>query len=117
MTRTSFLLLTLSTLLWVKPLPAQEPPAGRIVVGPNIRVSTDGQFPHLEPTIAASPTNPRTLIAAAAVLRDNNDGVAVYKSVDGGLAWKASDLPMRIGGDVQVMFSTEGAGVVVALGA
>jgi hypothetical protein len=72
---------------------AASPSASRIVVGPNILVSRDGDVPHVELMVAASPKTSKNLLGGAITATRPNGGWAcrTYSSTDGGSSWKASE--------------------------
>ncbi len=92
----------------------------RVRVGPNILVSRDGNFPHVETMVAANPKNAGNLIGGAIVLSQLNSGMRtkVYTSRDGGYEWQDIEFPEQIatgGGDPQVAFSIAGTGLFSTL--
>src|SRR5258708_5120070 len=97
---------------------AQEKP--RIIVGPNILVSRDGDVAHCETMIAANPRNPKNLIGGSIVL-SRPDGSSVdkpYVSADGGATWSDITLPEEMAagsGDPQVGFGITGTAYFVGL--
>ena len=93
----------------------------RIVVGPNILVSRDGDFPHVELMVAANPRNVKNLLGGAITSARPNGGQAcrAYASQDGGSSWSASEFPEQVergGGDPQVAFTPRGTALFFALG-
>jgi len=97
-------------------------PAARVVVGPNILVSRDGDFPHCETWIAANPKDPKNLVGAATTLSQPPDGSFMnrtYASHDGGSTWTAATLPIEVengGGDPQVGYLADGTALFVGIG-
>lgn len=94
--------------------------AARIIVGPNILVSRDGNFPHVELMVATNPKNAKNLIGAAitATRRDGGTATTVYASSDGGYAWTPHTFPVlleRGGGDPQVAFTAHGTALFASL--
>jgi len=94
--------------------------APRIVVGPNILVSRDGDIPHVELMVAASPRTSKDLLGAAITATRPTGGWAcrAYSSTDGGASWKASEFPEQVefgGGDPQVAYTAQGTALMVAL--
>ena len=92
----------------------------RIVVGPEIPVSSDGDVPHVELMVAAHPRDARRLIGAAITGTKRFGGMAdkLYVSSDGGYAWTDVDLPeQRIfgSGDPQVAFGAAGTAYFTSL--
>ena len=70
-------------------------PAPSIVVGANMLVSRDGDFPHMELAAAANPRNPKNLVGGAITAARGEGGFAcrTYASTDGGSTWTASEFP------------------------
>jgi hypothetical protein len=102
--------------------PPQSPPAGgaRVLVGPEIPVSSDGDVPHVELMAAAHPHDARRLIGAAITGTKRFGGMAdkVYVSVDGGYAWTDVDLAEQRtfgSGDPQVAFGAGGTAYFTSL--
>ena len=92
----------------------------RILVGPNILVSRDGDVPHVELMVAASPRTTKNLLGGAITATRPNGGweCRAYASTDGGSSWKASDFPEQVefgGGDPQVAYTPQGTALFVAL--
>ena len=86
-----------------------SPQVPSIVVGPNMLASRDGDFPHMELSVAANPRNPKNLIGAAITTERGEGGFAckTYASSDGGSSWLDSSFPEQLqfgGGDPQVGF-------------
>jgi hypothetical protein len=98
-----------------------EPPkAPRVLVGPNILVSRDGDVPHVELMIAASPKTSRHLLGGAITATRPEGGMAcrAYSSTDGGSTWKSTEFAEQIqwgGGDPQVAFTLNGTAIFSAL--
>jgi len=97
--------------------PAEE---ADLVVGPDLLVSRDGTFPHIEPTVAAHPRDPSNLVAAAMTLPRPVRGVAcrIYTSLDGGSTWKTVELEEQVEkglGDPQVAFTPRGTALFACL--
>ena len=94
--------------------------SGRIEIGPNVRVSQDGDFPHVETTIASDPSNPdRMIVTATAAHFEKEDapnsrcGMRIYYSADGGQSWKRAEVPALAdiqGCNARVAFGPEGRG-------
>jgi len=94
--------------------------SARIVVGPNILVSRDGDFPHVEPIVAANPKDARNLLGGAITSTRPSGGMScrAYASHDGGNTWIATDFPdlEELGaGDPYVAFTPHGTGIFTAL--
>jgi hypothetical protein len=97
-----------------------ETPGPRIVVGPNILVSRDGDIAHCETMIAANPTNPKNLVGGSIVMIRPDGGAAnkAYVSFDGGSTWADVSFPEEMehgGGDPQVGFGITGTAYFVGL--
>jgi hypothetical protein len=101
------------------PASASSSPA-RIVVGPNVLVSRDGDVPHVELMVAASPKTSKNLLGGAITATRPNGGWAcrTYSSTDGGSSWKSSEFGEQIewgGGDPQVAYTARGTALFMAL--
>ncbi len=99
---------------------AGDSTAPRVVVGPNILVSRDGDVPHVELMVATSPRSGKHLLGGAITATRPNGGMAcrTYSSTDGGTTWKASEFPEQVefgGADPQVAFTARGTALFVAL--
>ena len=97
-----------------------ETAAPRIVVGPNVLVSREGDVAHCETMIAANPTDARNLVGASIVMIRPDGGSAnkVYVSLDGGSTWTDVTLPDEMeqgGGDPQTGFGITGTAYFVGL--
>jgi hypothetical protein len=95
-------------------------PAGRIVVEPDFLVTRDGDVPHVETMIAASPRKVTNLVAGAITLtsREGSWGCKAYASQDGGRAWTPSPVAEQVatgGGDPQVGFTPNGTALFACL--
>lgn len=93
----------------------------RIVVGPDMLVSRDGNVPHIETIVAANPKNPRNLVGAAIVANRPEGGYAckTYTSFNGGITWFDSTFREQMqqgGADPQVVFTSRGTALFMALG-
>src|SRR5271168_442771 len=94
------------------PLEAQSDPATKdysVIVGPNMLVSRDGDFPHVELMAASNPKNPKNILGASITNTKPDGGWAdkTYASLDGGNSWSASAFPEQMewgGADPQVAF-------------
>ena len=94
--------------------------APKIVVGPNILVSRDGDIPHFELMLAASPRWGRQLVGGAMTNTKADGGIAcrTYSSDDGGMTWKVGEFAEQTGfggGDPQVAYTTRGTALFVGL--
>jgi len=99
---------------------ASEAAVPKVVVGPNILVSRDGDVPHVELIVATSPRTSKNLIGGAITATRPNGGWAcrAYSSTDGGATWKASEFAEQVkwgGGDPQVAYTAQGTALMVAL--
>jgi len=91
----------------------------RVLVGPEVLVSRDGDFPHVELMIAANPKQPGNLVGTAITGegRTEEETTSTYASFDGGVSWKAVALPEARagGGDPQVIFTEAGTALRATL--
>ncbi len=116
-------LVLLATLGSMAPTQAAVPPAAttpRAIVGPNMLVSRDGDFPHIELIVAANPRNVKNLVGGAITYTRPNGGFAsrTYATLDGGATWHASEFPEQVewgGGDPYVAFTPQGTALFCAL--
>ncbi len=97
-----------------------QPAPPRIAVGPNMLVSRDGDFPHVELQLAANPKNAKNLVGGAITYTRPEGGFAcrAYATHDGGSTWKASEFAPQNewgGGDPYVAFTPQGTAVFCAL--
>jgi hypothetical protein len=74
---------------------AQSQSRGRIIVAPNVQVSLDGDFAHVEPHLASDPGNANHLVGSAIAFTPSGAGyeTKAYSSFDGGWTWHGSELP------------------------
>jgi hypothetical protein len=95
--------------------------APRVVVGPNILVSRDGDVAHCETMIAANPRDPKNLLGASITFTKPDGGGTnkVYASLDGGSTWSDAgfqeEMKPGFGGDPQVAFGPTGTAFFVGL--
>jgi hypothetical protein len=94
--------------------------APKIQVGPNILVSRDGDVPHVELMVAASPRDAKHLLGGAMTWTRAEGGIACrgYASTDGGRTWRTVEFPEQTrlgGGDPQVAFTAQGTALFVGL--
>jgi hypothetical protein len=106
-----------STIVAAADPPAAEP---RIVVGPNMLVSRDGDFPHVELILAANPKNAKNLLGGAITYTRPSGGTAcrTYATVDGGTTWWPSEFAEQVkwgGADPYVAFTPHGTAIFSAL--
>ena len=99
---------------------APGPPGPRILVGPNVSVSAAHPSRlHHEVVMAASPKDPRKILAAAMIFdaKDASRHVIAYSSFDGGKSWTPSIEVGRTNfvGDPTVAFDGDGAAYLAAL--
>jgi hypothetical protein len=87
----------------------------------NVHVSHDHYGVHVEPSVAASPRDPRQLLAACqASPTANPQFIATYLSFDAGASWQNGALPRPPAGqapasdDVTVAFDSHGRGYLCA---
>jgi len=92
-------------------------PADRIVIGPNILVSRDGDIPHCETMVAANPRDPKNLVGGSIVMVGGDASFATkpYVSFDGGANWTDITLPTGSSGDPQVGFGITGTAYFIGL--
>jgi hypothetical protein len=86
-----------------------------------VHVSHDDYGVHVEPSLAANPSDPRQLLAACqASYTANPQFIATYLSFDAGATWRNGALPKspagkpRAGDDVTVTFDQQGRGYLCA---
>ncbi len=101
--------------------PASSSPARPRTGITNVHVSHDHYGVHVEPSVAASPRNPRQLLAACqASPTANPQFIATYISLDAGASWQNGALPQPPAGqapasdDVTVAFDPHGRGYLCA---
>ncbi len=97
-----------------------HPPDPKMIIGPNILASRDGNFPHVELMIAANPKNKKNLLGAAMTMTRADGGLAckTYATFDGGYSWHDSVFLEQVtfgGADPQVAFSPHGTAYFAAL--
>ena len=114
------LLVGVFTMACVAAAAGAETPGPRIVVGPNILVSRDGDIAHCETMIAANPTDPKNLLGGSIVMIRPDGGAAnkAYVSFDGGSTWADVSFPREMehgGADPQVGFGITGTAYFVGL--
>lgn len=101
--------------------PNRDASEGSVVVGPNIQVSRDGNFPHFELMIAANPKNRKNLVGGVMTGSMADGGIAckTYSTFDGGYTWFDTVFPEQFangGADPQIAFSPGGTVYFSALG-
>ena len=86
----------------------------RILVGPDVLVSSESEYPHVEMMIAAHPSDPRKLVAGSMVL-GGNSGTIIYSSTDGGATWVPDYPPERIASEADplVVYTPRGTALFV----
>jgi hypothetical protein len=99
---------------------AAELASPRVLVGPNILVSRDGDVPHVELILAANPKNVKNLVGGAITATRPDGGWAcrAYATADGGATWKASEFAEQVewgGADPFVVFTPQGTAIYTAL--
>ena len=112
--------LTTITLVVLCARGAGEVHAARIVAGPDILVSRDGNFPHVELMVGANPRDPKNLVAGSitATRREGGTATTAYASRDGGFTWIPYPFPEQLitgGGDPQAGFSAAGTALFTTL--
>ncbi|MCI0488476.1 MAG: glycoside hydrolase [Blastocatellia bacterium] len=74
-------------------IPLQQHLSTRAEIGPNVRVSSE-QVPHIEPYIAAHPTDSNNLIISVSrSVKDKGIVADAFFTADGGKTWIAAPLP------------------------
>ena len=101
-------------------LAENKPDPAKIIVGPNILASRDGDIPHVELIVASNPRNAKNLVGAGITQSSAKGSWAskTYASVDGGITWSDSSFPElhEAGGlDPQVGFGIQGTAYFSAL--
>jgi hypothetical protein len=91
-----------------------------LLVGPDILVSRDGDFAHVELMIASNPKQPRNSVGTAITGTGPNGDTATtaYASFDGGYSWNSTQFPegrASGGGDPQVAFTEAGTALHATL--
>jgi len=127
--RAAFTLLLLAFALCAASHQGQDPPAGlggqdrpatkQILVGPNVLVSRESNYPNVELMLAVNPNNPQNLVGTAIVTTSVGDHCTIYVSMDGGSTWRFVDFPILPEdgtGDPQVAFGVDGTAYFTALG-
>jgi hypothetical protein len=109
-----------STFVCLAAVTAAQPRSPRIVVGPNILVSRDGDIAHCETMIAANPTDPKNLVGGSIVMIRPDGGPAdkAYVSADGGATWTDVTFPEELetaSADPQVGFGITGTAYFIGL--
>jgi len=101
-------------LLFLSTLQAQEP---RLLAGPDVLVSRENDFPHVEMMIAAHPSDPKKLIAGAMNLVGGEYDTVVYSSTDGGSTWEPRHPaePVDTDADPLVLYTPKGTALYLAL--
>lgn len=101
-------------LLFLSALQAQEP---RLLAGPDVLVSRENDFPHVEMMIAAHPTDPRKLIAGSMSLVGGLYDTVLYSSTDGGSTWhpRYPAEPVDTDADPLVLYTPKGTALYLAL--
>ncbi|OGD34245.1 MAG: hypothetical protein A2V45_14720 [Candidatus Aminicenantes bacterium RBG_19FT_COMBO_58_17] len=111
---------TSASLIGDKAKPAAPDKTARILVGPNVLASRDGEIPHVELMVATNPKKPKNLLGTAITFsrRGGDTACKVYASQDRGCTWVDSSFPeqMEFGGvDPQVAFGLNGTAYFCAL--
>ncbi|HWN41585.1 MAG TPA: sialidase family protein, partial [Thermoanaerobaculia bacterium] len=109
-------MLALALLLLSTLAEAQEP---RLLAGPDVLVSRENDFPHVEMMIAAHPSDSKKLVAGSMALVGSQLGTMVYSSADGGTTWSPGYPAERIGTDADplVLYTPRGTALYLALSA
>ncbi len=93
---------------------------GRIVIGPNVLVSRDGDVAHVESHVAANPKDPNNLLGTAISFTSPAIGTEtkVYVSFDGGWTWTDryfEDQRQQGAWDPQVAFGVTGTAYLATM--
>jgi len=96
---------------------AAKPQTGRIIIGPNILVSRDGDIAHCETMVMANPRDAKNLVGGSIVMVGGDASFATkpYVSFDGGASWTDINLPTGSSGDPQVGFGITGTAYFIGL--
>ena len=99
----------LSILALAAPVPAQ-----RILVGPDVLVSNENEYPHVEMAVAAHPSDPKRLVAGTMAL-GGASGTQIYASPDGGATWTPAYPAERIPAEADplVLYTPKGTALFV----
>lgn len=114
----SRLVLAASLVVFIATVFATAQSEPRIVVGPNVYVSKERGSKLGEFHVAADPSNPNRLLAAAMTVPfRGNAQTTSYFSIDGGHSWNPIVLggDPKLGGDPQVAFGRNGTAFLVSL--
>jgi hypothetical protein len=98
-------------------------PQAQIIVGPNVQVSQDGEFPHVEVMVAGNPVRAGNLLGAAITVGAGGKlGVTqtskTYASLDGGNTWIDAifrEQQQHGGGDPVIAFGRSGTAYLAVL--
>ena len=87
-----------------------------LLAGPDVLVSHENDFPHVEMMIAAHPSDPKKLIAGSMFL-GSEFGTVVYSSTDGGTTWDPVYPAEAIDTDADplVLYTRKGTALYLAL--
>lgn len=99
---------------------AQSGQVARIWIEPNILVSHDSVFPHVETALAVNPKDAKNLLGACMVFGRVGGGQTcmTYASKDGGYTWLDTAFPERLNNlsaDPQVVFGPNGTAYFLML--
>ena len=88
----------------------------RVLVAPEMLVSRDGDFPHVELILAANPKNVKNLVGGAITSTNPTGGAAcrAYATVDGGMTWRPSEFDEQVnkgGADPYAAFTPQGTAI------
>ena len=94
----------------------------KVMVGPNMLVSRDGNFSHAELGVAVNPRNHKNIVSAAITASRFQGGYGyackTYATTDGGVSWVDSSFREQVefgGGDPQVAFGLHGTAYFTAI--
>ncbi|HET9225544.1 MAG TPA: sialidase family protein [Thermoanaerobaculia bacterium] len=87
-----------------------------LLAGPDVLVSRENDFAHVEMIVAAHPSDPKKLIAGSMFL-GSGFGTVVYASTDGGITWTPSHPAEAIETDADpvVLYTPKGTALFLAL--
>lgn len=104
---------------WGLPAQAQESGAAGVEIDDaRPLLEEEAGFRQVEIVAAVDPTDAETMIAAAMAVSSRHDGIAVYRSRDGGDSWERAGGPdgaVFPGGDPTLTFDAEGRAYLASL--
>lgn len=100
-------------------VPDEDPGTGlEIIVTDHPVDAATSDLPHVEPHIAADPSDPRRLLAGSIVVSPQSGGpwhCAAFFSADGGLTWRRHDFAMERCIDPWALITADGGLVLAAI--